>query len=478
MLRIIGRSKSLVKEVYGASTGHIWTVSQNWLYLLCGRHQRQFSHTIVKTMQRSAEGNWPMTVSRLDTYRDPAQMSVPRTMDAVVLSGTGFANLSVGQVPVPEPGPNQLLARVDAAGVCSSLLMMVTQGADFVAFNGWDVEQHPIILGDEGTVTIAQVGDNLAGQYEVGQRFAVQPAVDVAPINHRDRYRDNARGINRIAVGGTLPGLLAQYILITEETLAGRCLVRLPDKDMPYFAAALAEPIACVYAAQQHHVHFHKEDPLAARVLQVGPRGGGVTVVIGAGAIGRMHVEMALPYRPRVIVLSDIVQDRLDKAHSQLHDKAARCGVELITVTTEKLQATVNQVSEGKGADDVILAVGSRAALEDGLGMLAKGGVADFFSALPPHENDVTLDSKLIHYTEAIMVGTTGGQPSDLAAALDAMISCQIEPGNYVFGVGGLEHCPQVIKDDPAKAGRRQNDTLSAHKNRWVTKSRWMGCAA
>ncbi len=384
-----------------------------------------------------------MTVSRLAAYRDPARMTVPHAMDAVVLTGTGFDNLSVRQVPVPEPGPDQLLARVDAAGVCSSLLMMVTQGADFVSFNGWDVNRYPITLGDEGTVTIARVGGNLKGQYEAGQRFAVQPAVDMAPIHHRDRYRDHARGVNRIGIGLTLPGLLAQYVLITEETLAGRCLLRLPDEDMPYFAAALAEPIACVYAAQQRHVHFHKEGPLAPRIPKAGPRAGGVTVVIGAGAMGRMHVEMALACRPRIIILSDLLQHRLDKAHAQLRDKAARRGVVLITVMADQLQATV---SDEKGADDVILAVGSRDALQHGLGLLAKSGVADFFSALPPQEHNVTLDSKLVHYDEVTLVGSTGGQPSDLAAALDAMISGQIDPGSYVYGVGDLEHCPRILK--------------------------------
>ncbi|MAF66674.1 MAG: hypothetical protein CMJ84_13570 [Planctomycetes bacterium] len=373
-------------------------------------------------------------------------MTVPRTMDAVVLSGTGFENLCVRQVPVPEPGPDQVLARVDAAGVCSSLLMIVTQGADFVSLNGWDVNRYPIILGEEGTVTIARVGGNLEEQYEAGQRFAVQPAVDVVPINHRGRYKDHARGVNKVGVGLTLPGLLAQYILITEETLAGRCLVRLPDEDMPYFAAALAEPIACVYAAQQHHLHFHKQGPLAPRIPKAGLRAGGITVVIGAGAMGRMHVEMALPYRPRLIILSDLVQHRLDNAHAQLCEKAACGGVVLTTVMADQLQATVSEVSEGKGADDVILAVGSLDALQHGLGLLAKGGVADFFSALPPDEHKVTLDSKLVHYDEVTLVGSTGGQPSDLVAALDAMTSGQIDPGSYVFSVGDLEHCPRVLK--------------------------------
>ena len=45
------------------------------------------------------------------------QTEIPSQMRAVVLDGVGFEHLRVTRVPVPVPGPNQLLARVDAAGV-------------------------------------------------------------------------------------------------------------------------------------------------------------------------------------------------------------------------------------------------------------------------------------------------------------------------------------------------------------------------
>lgn len=62
---------------------------------------------------------------------------------------------------VPEPGPRQLLARVDAAGMCTSLLKLIDQGSGHSLLQGWDVERHPLILGDEGVVTIVRVGETM-----------------------------------------------------------------------------------------------------------------------------------------------------------------------------------------------------------------------------------------------------------------------------------------------------------------------------
>ena len=48
----------------------------------------------------------------------------------------------------------------------------------------------------------------------------IQPAIDHAPINDLDRYQNHGHGISRVAAGYTLPGHLAEYILVTEEALA------------------------------------------------------------------------------------------------------------------------------------------------------------------------------------------------------------------------------------------------------------------
>jgi D-arabinose 1-dehydrogenase-like Zn-dependent alcohol dehydrogenase len=80
--------------------------------------------------------------------------SIPVDMRALVLDGVGFGHLQVQRVPTPRPGPRQMLARVDAAGICTSLIKLVEQGPDHKQLYGWDLERFPLILGDEGSVTL------------------------------------------------------------------------------------------------------------------------------------------------------------------------------------------------------------------------------------------------------------------------------------------------------------------------------------
>jgi len=382
---------------------------------------------------------------KIRKYRHFETYEVPPTMKAVVFKGLGFKDLAVEEVPVPAVGKNQLLCRVDAAGVCTSIIKILAQGKEHKYFNGWDPARYPVILGDEGSVTVVKVGENLKDRYRVGERYGIQPAVDIEPINFRERYRDNARGMKKCAVGYTLGGNLAQYILIMEEVLEAGCLIPLPA-DLPYFAVSMGEPISCVYSGQERNIHLYKKDPLSPRIPKLGFLVGGTGVVIGAGVMGRIHVEMAMRFRPRNLIVSDINRERLKKVERQLGNKARRLGINLVTVGAEELGKKVFELSGGNGADDVILAVGVQAVQQDAFGLLGKGGVINLFGGLPKGKNILQLDAIQVHYDEIKVVGSSGGEPSDIIATLKAMADGDIDPGNYVYGVGVLDHAPMILK--------------------------------
>jgi len=385
-------------------------------------------------------------MGKYNVYRSQTQFDIPATMQALIAKGVGFDNLEIAQVPVPQPGPDQLLARVDAAGVCTSIIKLIEQGDKHTFINGWDLSKWPVILGDEGAVTIVKVGDNLKNTYKLGQRFAIQPAVAVPPINHRERYKNNAAGMLKCAVGYSLGGNLAQYILIQEEVLKGECLLPLPDEDMAYFAVSMAEPISCIYSAQQRNYHIIKKGPHASRVPQLGFLPHGVAVVIGAGAMGRMHAELALRFSPRVLIVSDLQQARLDETIQTISKKAAAKGTKLLCVLPDKLADTVKAESGGTGADDIVLAVGIQPVQQNALGLLAPGGVANLFGGLPRGKHILELDALAVHYQEIKLVGSSGGDPSDMAATLKAIAVGDIDPGNYVAAVGSLDNAIDVLK--------------------------------
>jgi L-sorbose 1-phosphate reductase len=385
-------------------------------------------------------------MAKYDAYCSQTQFEIPQAMQAVIAKGVGFENLEVAEVPVPQPGPDQLLARVDAAGVCTSILKLIEQGDKHQFLSGWDLAKWPIILGDEGTVTLVKIGSNLKNLYTVGQRFAIQPAVAVPPILHHSRYNDNAKGMHKCAVGYTLGGNLAQYILIQEEVLQGQCLLPLPDDQMSYFAVSMAEPISCIYSAQQRNYHIIKEGPHAQRKPHLGLLPGGVAVVIGAGAMGRMHAELALRFRPSVLIMCDLQQDRLDATMRTIGQKAVNAGTKLMCVLPDKLEETIKAVSQGRGADDIILAVGIQPVQQHALGLLADGGAANLFGGLPRGKHILQLDALAVHYREIKVVGSSGGDPSDMTATLNAIVADDIDPGHYIAGVGSLDNAIDVLK--------------------------------
>ncbi len=385
-------------------------------------------------------------MTKYEQYRNQTEFDIPETMWAVRLAGKGFENLRFEQIPVPQVDKNQLLARVDAAGVCTSILKIIAQGADHTYINGWDLNRWPVILGDEGSVTLVKIGENLQDKYKIGQRFAIQPAVDVAPICHRERYRNNAEGMKKCAVGYTLNGNLAQYILIQEEVIEGQCLIPLPNDDLAYFAVSMAEPISCVHSAQDRQFHIYKAGPFAPRVPKLGMLKDGTTVVIGAGAMGRMHIELAMRFRPKNLIVADLIEERLERVQNSLGEKAKNLGINLITVNGNELKDTVMKVTNGSGADDIVFAVGVQAVQQAGLELLGKGGVANLFGGLPKGKNILQVDAIAVHYNEIKLVGSSGGEPSDMKAVLDAYVSNDIDPGNYVCGIGSLKHAIKVLE--------------------------------
>jgi threonine dehydrogenase-like Zn-dependent dehydrogenase len=377
---------------------------------------------------------------------DMGGTEIASEMRALVLSGTGFEHLRVERVPTPRPGPRQLLARVDCAGICTSLIKLVEQGPAHELLSGWDPARWPLILGDEGSVTIVEAGAELRDAYALGSRWVIQPAVEHAPVNHRERYRDGGKDVRKVAVGYTLGGHLAEYVLVTEEILEAGCLLPVPDNALPFAHAATAEPISCVIAAQAHHVHLVQVDPLSPRIARTGPLPGGVTVVVGAGAMGRIHVDLALSSSPRAVVVVDPLPERLDRVRMLFRARAERLGVELVvSAPGPGVDEAVARSSGARGADDVIVAVASAEAISAAQRLLGRGGVLDLFGGLKHGEHLVPLDTAAVHYRELVITGSSGGSPWDVSRALELMQAGAIDPAAHLTRIGDLEHAPELL---------------------------------
>lgn len=385
--------------------------------------------------------------------RDALPVSPPPVMRAVVLDGMGFEHLAVREVPIPRPSRHQMLARVDAAGICTSLIKLIEQGSRHAYLYGWDLERYPLILGDEGAVTLVQVGEELEHRYSPDQRFVIQPAVSYPPINHRERYRDSARGVGKIAVGYTLGGHLAEYILIGEEILAAECLRPIHSPRLAHAHAALSEPLSCVISSQEHHLHLAQTSPHSPRTVLKGLKPGGLTVIVGVGAMGCMHIDLALTQRPRAILAVGLSARRLPGVMATFAGRAAKQSIALHTasIDTGDVARVVRELSEGQGADDVIVAVGSVDAIESAQHWLAKGGVLNLFGGLKAGEDTVALSSSIIHYRETAVTGSSGGSPYDIDRALQLLDGGSLNTAKHIVRIGDLAHSIDLLKSVRAR---------------------------
>ncbi len=372
-------------------------------------------------------------------------MTIPDTMQALRLHGPGLDQLTLDRVAVPRPERGQLLGRVDACIACASDNKIIDQAGEHTLMYGWDVGRWPVPIGHEGCITVAAVGEGVPSEYAAGRRFAVQPAIPSGPRRHRERYRNSAEGIGKVAIGYTLDGLFAEYVLITEEVIDTGCLLPLPDPAMPRFAAALAEPISCVVSAQEHTVHVLKESPASPRRAHLGLKPKGVAVIMGAGPMGRLHTEVALAARPAVVIVSEPMAARLDKLRRDLDGKARAAGVAIAYTTPDRLEAVLAKESRGRGADDVIVSLGIGKVQEYAVSLLAPGGVANFFGGAKVGEHLITLDARRVHYDSISVVGSSGGDPSDVATALGLLCDGTIDAGNYIAAVGGLDAARDLV---------------------------------
>ncbi len=370
------------------------------------------------------------------------------TMLAVTLSGTGFDSLSLEKVPVPKPEDDQVVCRLDACTVCPSILKLIRQGSEHKFINGWDLKKHPVIIGDEGAVTVIKPGRNLKEEYKPGEKYAIQPAVDHEPVNHRERYR-SPETMKKVAVGYTLGGSFAQYILIKEEVLKAGCLVKLPSRELGYYEISLSEPLSCVVSSQDHHVHLLRDRHTAERKPIKGLRKDGVTVVFGAGVMGKFHVELALTYRPRFIVIFELYPERFTWIKKHIVPRAEEQGIKIFCEYSD-LSSTKDTVKKHTGqdyADDIIDTSASPAVAEYCINNLTGyGSVYNSFGGLTIGKNTVPVDMRKVHYDESMITGSSGGNPYDTKRTLELIYQGNMNMGSRVRLVGDLSHAIDFLK--------------------------------
>ncbi|MDK2784550.1 MAG: hypothetical protein PWQ41_1302 [Bacillota bacterium] len=331
-------------------------------------------------------------------------------MRALVFHGPNRMELE--EVPVPEPGPEEILVKVGACLIC---------GTDLRILRGKKTKgvRVPSILGHEFAGTVVAAGPNV-GEFRTGDRVGVAPVIPCHTCAYCKNGRENVCA-NRTALGYEYDGAFAEYVRIPAAAVRGGNVYRLPA-DLPFEAAALAEPLACCVNGQRNS--------------RIGL--GDVVVVLGAGPIGLMHIALAKAAGASLVIVSE--------PNDQRRSAALELGADLaVNPKTENLGDLVKEATGGLGADAVILAIGIPTLAEQALTLARKGGSVNFFAGFSV--GDVaSLDVNLIHYNELKITGTSAARREDYGLALQLIAKRLVDARRIVTHRFSLTHGPEAFK--------------------------------
>jgi L-iditol 2-dehydrogenase len=261
---------------------------------------------------------------------------------------------------------------------------------------------------------IVAVGDDVTS-FQVGQRVV---AANSAPCDQCFFCR---RGLENLCEDLLFNnGAYAEYIRIPER-IVKRNTYLISDR-VTYHDAALVEPLACVLRGFE----------------ETNPRPGDTISIIGLGPIGLMFVKLAKLYGCRVIAVG--------RRQTQL-DRAAVLGADELLEASGNANPVpaIRRMTQGRGVDIAIEAVGKPETWHWAANMVRRGGTVNFFGGCP-NDSKVSLDTALLHYSEITCKATFHHTPAYIRKALDLICAGHVSASFFVNREEPLSNLLEVMR--------------------------------
>ncbi|NLW01316.1 MAG: NAD(P)-dependent alcohol dehydrogenase [Clostridiales bacterium] len=290
-----------------------------------------------------------LNISKTGVIFVSRSFDLPDVMKAAVLKKP--MEVEIEYRPVPVPGPDEVLVKVMAVGVCGSDVHYYESGRI-----GSFVVENPMILGHECSGIIAAVGENVT-RFKVGDRVAVEPGVTCGKCEYCKAGRYNL--CPDVVFQATPPydGAFVQYFTHRQDFV-----YPIPDH-LTFEEAALIEPFS---------VGLH-----AANRADIKP--GSTVAIFGLGPVGLMAVVAARAFGASTVIATDLEEIRLNAAKS--------VGASLVFNAREHdVVKEIMDYTNGRGVDVAIEAAGHPATLQNALASLCRGGKL-MIVGLPAQDN-------------------------------------------------------------------------------------------
>lgn len=300
---------------------------------------------------------------------------------------------------LPQLGDYDVLVDMKACNICTT---------DYQQWMGLREHQgYPMAGGHEASGIIVEIGAKVK-DFKVGDQIATGYEGCGNCEACRSGMADQCADLKK----GTEDGYKGGWFGFSDYTVKSvRGIYKVSDRVSPSEAGFL-EPLATV---------IHGAKKLRIRPFET-------VVVIGAGTMGLLNAQTARAYGARVIV-TELMEKKLNTAKTM--------GFEVVDSSRQDPVQAVMELTEGEGADAVIVAVGATQANDQGLRMLKKndGRLLLFAAGYPAPEIDV--DPNAMHYRRMEVIGTFGASTEDFQDAAKGLgtgvidVSALIEKRTY-----------------------------------------------
>ena len=320
-------------------------------------------------------------------------------MKAAVFHGPG--RVRVESVDRPQAGRGGLLIRVDVAMVCATDVKTWQAGHPLIV--------PPIVLGHEFAGTVLEM-HGVPG-FAPGDRATAAPYIECGQC-YFCRH-----GVPELCETKDYPsnGAFAEYVWVSRR-FARRGVAQLAP-DLPREAGAFIEPLACVLNGLEE-VRFRR---------------GEFAAIVGGGPMGLLHV-LALRDQAAGLLVSEPEPERRDAAN--------RLGAQ--ACDPAQAHSALLERTEGRGADVVVVAVGSPAVAAASLPLARRGGRVLWFGGFP-RDVPAAIDPNIVHYRQVAVHGTTGFASRHFRRAA-AMIMQGLDPTPLITHRLPLSHVVEALE--------------------------------
>jgi L-iditol 2-dehydrogenase len=283
--------------------------------------------------------------------------------------------------------------------------------------HGQRMSQLPPDLGHELTGEVTEV-DSTVTTFAVGDRVALNQSVPCGECPDCENGYENLCDHTTRVGGG-----FGEFIAIPAVAVQSGNLLKMPDA-LSFRAGTHAEALAAVINC--------------AEVMDI--KLGDTVLVIGAGAVGILHCQLAKTAGAIKVILSDVNQERLDMAL-----ELSRADMTINSAEVD-LEESIKELTDGQGIDKIIVACSSGAAQEQAIRIVAKRGYVCMFGFTHKEWPWIKFDSNDCHYREFFVTGAFAYSRKQFRLALDLLASGAIQTDKLNTHLLPLENSVEALE--------------------------------